>query len=423
MSSREQPTGEAESMAATGDLAVTVDESSHFRRGENALPHSQAAIGPPAPLMADDAASVADAQPLRVASVPPATVDGPREAQSEPAYLVVWVDVPAESLQQRAIDQLLVRNNITVDHQIETWQTAAEPVRQHVATRLAPLNAEIAAVPALSTQAAPDEGAARAGRGRGGAVPLDAADSIAQGSEAILVEATWEQVAQTLADMEADHQHFGAIQVETVALTATPAVSPLETAREAAQPATAPPREEIPSTASLHADEAAGADLAAPQQPASEPPPRVASAAPAEREIEAQPQGRFSTRFDRREEKSAPAKETALGRAQRLAIPPQAKLNAPPTAAKPQARSADSSYEYDAQGESEFRRADAESGAVNAPESRQQLSRQPLPAAADASQVRSAPVQVLFVLRTRPSGIESAESPPAAPALPAAPTE
>ncbi len=155
-------------------------------------------------------------------------------------YLIVWADVPPEALRGQQINRVLASNGIQVEQRTVGWSTAAEPVRQQIELRnnLA-ANASNSGASAAggggfgggagsSRFSVPDPSRARAAD-RAAAVERDAIaeealaeynpleeDRGAIEGETILVEATADQIAACLADMEQDSANYASITVEPV---------------------------------------------------------------------------------------------------------------------------------------------------------------------------------------------------------------
>lgn len=370
---------------------------------------------PPPPASISDApAGVAGEESVRTMRAPEPTSEAP-SSRAATQYLVVWVDVPAQALERRAIDQVFTSNNIAVEAESDTWQEAAEPVRQHVASRVASSRAQL--------------GFARSGAsGIESATvdtPFEAATQIADQGEAILVEATWEQVNETLKQLQADSQNFGNVTIESVA--EAPAIEGAESSqleqleKQAADVASAP------STAfQMTQEDRERAEGSADPAPTVEPP--LAPAPSTDRAIrgvptegyaeDSAPAGRYSVEQDQLEIGSAgePKELQVLGRARRLEVVARdAKRglrdnisSLPPTGGP------------------------GRGGPEGAPTPRQrtqiaQPSTTPYGGETRRTGVqiedseRPTPVQVLFVLRARPPEV-AAEAAPAAPAPSAPPT-
>lgn len=157
-------------------------------------------------------------------------------------YLIVWADVPPAALREQQINHVLGNNGIEIEDRIEDWPASAEPVRQQIELRNNPGNNA-----RDSDSAAADRFGSFAGGGFGGrgassrfSVPNEEAserpveetnilarkrsgkskdDSEEVDGEAILVEATADQLAACLAEMEQDTGNYTAITVEPVQQT------------------------------------------------------------------------------------------------------------------------------------------------------------------------------------------------------------
>jgi hypothetical protein len=351
------------------------------------------------------------------------------DVASPTQYLVVYVDVSAQAIERRAIDQVFAGNNIAVDSESDDWQAAAEPVRLHVASR----SADLAYV-------APESGTPQ---NTTADTPFAAASQIAEEGEAILVEATWEQVSQTLKQLQADGQNFDNVRVETIAQPApvedrqlAEGESPQGTLADAvpAAPEGAAPEGAAPEPASPNSAPSEPRQRSADPQPTAEPPappapsfgpairsgPPTREVPPDEPPAETDPEGRYSLRQDRREEQAPPeaAETRVLGRARRLQVVTREKESTPSTAegqTRPYDYSATDRAEREAAG-SELQRSQLRPPSARplGTESGQQ------PGEAKATS-RPASVQVLFVLRARPPEIAAEAAPAPAPAPPAAP--
>ncbi|WP_442483872.1 anti-sigma factor family protein [Aeoliella sp. SH292] len=206
-------------------------------------PATAAAPTPESTPEAADFASVAEAPPAPAAEVPAPAADtmmAEAVAPAENTYLIVWCDVPPESLREKEINTLLTGNGIVVDETTDTWLAAAEPVRQQIELRNsvnyqsnnAPTVARGAEAPApeiaSSRFAVPDterdfrsrEPLTRGGEEETYDAPM--ADTLADANqrslegETILVDATADQIAGCLAAMQQDPSNFQSITIEPV---------------------------------------------------------------------------------------------------------------------------------------------------------------------------------------------------------------
>ncbi|MCO6043994.1 hypothetical protein NG895_08745 [Aeoliella sp. ICT_H6.2] len=203
-----------------------------------------------------DFARMAEA-PLAATAEPTAPVE-----PVDNTYLIVWCEVPPETLRQREINNVLGDNGIQIDDRTESWLAAAEPVRQQIAmrNRIAVENssgprgrvrsvegtASRESAAASTRSFAPAEATGRsaspplAGRnqpttsdaGVGQENDLDERDrdnkqqdeeadaeadeSVEIEGETILVDATADQIASCLAAMQNDPGNYASITVEPV---------------------------------------------------------------------------------------------------------------------------------------------------------------------------------------------------------------
>lgn len=165
------------------------------------------------------------------ASIAP-LIEGVSPEVASNTYLIVWADVPPESLRQQQINTLLGSNGIYVSTTTDEWGEAAEPVRQQIELRnrlnvdgLAagdgsgrnsrPLLRNEGAGFARGTGEAEGESGAGDSSGANGADVGNASPQEPEG-ETILVEATMEQILACVADMQRDTSNFDSIVVEPV---------------------------------------------------------------------------------------------------------------------------------------------------------------------------------------------------------------
>lgn len=241
------PRGAGEMRAAEPQVAIALEDSDTMADGPapEALSTMSAASGtgdsvegfgstadapqPTPPGAGLAATSGADPAPTTLGAAPPPpqptadTLQAPPEEQEE-RYLIVWVDMPEVALERRAIDKLLAESGIQIDPQREAWTAAGEPLREQIASRAGPAaptplartyrqsTSDLREDPSPEQEAAPGI-AAEGGR----AVAVEQPQEPGQAGDAILVDATLEQVANTLAAMEEDAANFSSITVEPVA--------------------------------------------------------------------------------------------------------------------------------------------------------------------------------------------------------------
>jgi anti-sigma factor RsiW len=206
-------------------------------------PATAVAPTPEASHEAADFAGIAAAPPAPASEVPApasARVTGDIATAAENTYLIVWCDVPPESLREKEINELLTGNGIVVDETTDTWLAAAEPVRQQIELRNsinyqstnAPTVMRGSAAPApevaSSRFAIPDASPEDARRERMERDPSDEAadtpnaETLADANEpslegeTILVDATADQIAGCLAAMQQDPSNFQSITIEPV---------------------------------------------------------------------------------------------------------------------------------------------------------------------------------------------------------------
>ena len=162
-----------------------------------------------------------------------------RELDSNSPYIIVWAEVPPETLRTQRINKVLSDNGIALEAETAPWVAAAEPVRRQIEMRNAGnvANSRFAFDGVAESRAAGNDGTRDAGLDernqpaltRGGELPEPE-------GETILVNATASQIANCLSEMESDHTNYASIIVEPV--VATPPVVASATAPRAIAGAT-----------------------------------------------------------------------------------------------------------------------------------------------------------------------------------------
>ncbi len=179
--------------------------------------------------------------PPMAAAVPAADSDGESPTFTPMTnignnYLIVWADVPPEALREQQINRVLEDNGIAVEQSTVDWVMAAEPVRQQIELRSSldrNLNEEASRAssfgglggrtsPGISSRfSVPDRAGeardeANASSNRSREALAQPRGGIAIEGETILVEASADQIAACLAEMEQDTGNYTAVTVEPV---------------------------------------------------------------------------------------------------------------------------------------------------------------------------------------------------------------
>ena len=176
-----------------------------------------------------------------------ATASASAEPQSTSNFLIVWADVPPSALREQQINRVLAENGIQVEPRSEDWLAAAEPMRRQIEVRNnfreldmgVGNNEDRAGALGFGGGGFGGEfrGAAEADGARSSRFsvpsrsdePRDQKDVEGEGAEAeegqiegetILVEATADQIAACLVEMEQDTSNYATITVEPVQPTA-----------------------------------------------------------------------------------------------------------------------------------------------------------------------------------------------------------
>ncbi len=121
-------------------------------------------------------------------------------------YLIVWADMPTESLRRQEFHTVLRSNQIELDRKADSWANVAEPVRRQIASR------NIASRNIASRNEVQSDAPKRARLSS----QTDADDSPPIEGETLLVEASVEQIVACLVDMNGDTGNFQTITIEPV---------------------------------------------------------------------------------------------------------------------------------------------------------------------------------------------------------------
>lgn len=199
--------------------------------------------------------SLAESAPAPIETAELSLTDSNAEGLAANTYFIVWADVPPETLREREINNLFVGNGIAVDDRTVTWTAAAEPVRQQIElrnsinvrgaesfglggggggfggggefdalasrTNSSRANSSRFSVPDTNSTSGVDEAATSdESTDREGEVEVDDSRDASEGveieGETILVDATADQIAACLVDMQRDTGNFRSIVVEPV---------------------------------------------------------------------------------------------------------------------------------------------------------------------------------------------------------------
>ena len=224
---------------ANADLGIVMEAEAEEPTAETTTLDDLAAAPEPS-------SAVVESRPVAppmAAAVPTADSDGDSLSLTPVTdtgnnYLIVWADVPPEALRKQQINRVLEDNGIAVEERAVDWVTAAEPVRQQIELRSSldrNLNEEASRAsgfggiggrtsPGTSSRfSVPDRAGesrdeADASFNRSGEAPAQprGRGGIAIEGETILVEASADQIAACLAEMEQDTGNYKAVTVEPV---------------------------------------------------------------------------------------------------------------------------------------------------------------------------------------------------------------